>query len=236
MEVYRELKTTTVAMRQILSAVYQFVFPHCCVGCGDQLHTPEFFICDDCVNTRFESPQEQHKLILPEFVTRVYSMWKFDKGGDLQNILHQLKYHRLTGAGIQLGRLLGAGLDDIAGYFGREPLLIPVPLHRKKLMKRGFNQARVIADGIGQITGWPVVDKDNIIRQKNTTSQTGLSTAERAKNLKNAFLINKPDVLRNFQPVIVDDVFTTGTTTFELAGAIYGETGLKSIIVTVALA
>jgi len=200
------------------------------------LHTPEFFICDDCVNTRFERPSDQHKLILPGSVSGVYSMWKFDKGGDLQNILHQLKYHRLTGAGIQLGRLLGVQLEDISDFSESEPLLIPVPLHRKKKMKRGFNQARVIAEGIGQITGWPVAGEGILARQKNTATQTGLSTADRARNLKNAFLVNKPDTLYGFQPVIVDDVFTTGTTTFELVGTIYCETGQRSAIVTVAFA
>lgn len=88
--------------------------------------------------------------------------------------------------------------------------IIPVPVHRERYRERGYNQAEVIADGLSERFGIPVFT-DILIREKNTKAQKALSATERKVNLLKAFRIEKP--LENPETVLlVDDIFTTGTT------------------------
>jgi len=222
-------------MRRFKKAIHDFVYPHCCICCGESIENYELYICDHCSISRFESSIHED-LILPESVIRVYSMWKFDKGGYLQEILHQVKYNRMKGAGNHLGRLLGTILLQLQQDFDSSPILVPVPLHPSKERYRGFNQARVIAEGISGQTNWPIIEKGIIERVKKTTSQTGLTTEKRAENLKGAFAVSLKNDKKISSTFIVDDVFTTGTTTYELAKTICNTTGIRSNIVTVAAA
>ncbi len=218
-----------------MKAIHDFVYPHCCICCGESIENYDFYICDYCSLSRFESILN-NRLVLPESVIDVISLWKFDKGGYLQEILHQLKYNRIEGAGIHLGKLLGMKLIQIFPDIGREGILIPVPLHHTKERQRGFNQARSIAEGISDQLKRPVINKGNIMRIKRTITQTGLNTEERSINLSNAFDIIVNSDFNSCIPVIVDDVFTTGTTTFELAKEIHNRAGRRCYIATVAQA
>jgi len=218
-----------------MKAIHDFVYPHCCICCGESIENYDFYICDFCSLSRFESALNNN-LIMPESVIDVISLWKFDKGGYLQEILHQLKYNRIEGAGIHLGKLLGMKLIQFFPEIGIEGILIPVPLHRSKERQRGFNQARSIAEGVSDQVKRPVIKKGNILRTKRTKTQTGLHTEERSSNLSNAFTADLNGDLKSRIPVIVDDVFTTGTTTFELAKEIYNRAGRRCYIATVAQA
>jgi len=86
------------------------------------------------------------------------------------------------------------------------------------------------------ITNWEVIGEDQVIRRKKTQTQTGLNTSQRNKNLKDAFLVKDQNVLAGRFSVIVDDVFTTGATTFELANTIDSGSEAKTGILTVAKA
>lgn len=222
-------------MRRFLKPLHDFIYPHCCICCGQSIENYEIYICDFCTLLRFERTDNKN-LIVPESVLDVISLWKFDKGGYLQEILHQLKYNKIQGAGSHLGMLLGKKILEAFPEIGSEGILVPVPLHRSKERKRGFNQARSIAEGISNQINWPLIDENAIQRVKKTKTQTGLSSEQRALNLSKAFVVNIKKDLENHIPVIVDDVFTTGTTTFELVKAIHCETGIKCYIATAAQA
>lgn len=169
-------------------------------------------------------------------------MWYFDKGGYLQALLHKLKYHHMRGIGLELGYLLGTNFlhkqtrDTLDDLNSKHPLLVPVPLHPSKKRKRGYNQARALAEGVGDATGWGVAEPGETERIKKTKTQTGLNLEQRSENLRGAFQVSSPNLFENRLPVIVDDVYTTGATTFELAKTIYKESGQKSGIMTVAKA
>lgn len=231
-------------MRKIIS---QFVktlngiaFPLVCACCNNELHTDDRYICDLCLLERFDKPESGNNEILPEFVDFLFTMWSFDKGGYLQHLMHKLKYDFLKGVGVELGRELGRAFKQTTTHYKKSDpekiVIIPVPLHSKKKRKRGYNQARSLAEGFGGITNWPVVEEEVVVRVRNTTTQTGLSTAERSKNINEAFLVNEPEKLAGCKTVIIDDVFTTGATTFELARIITEASGEKTGIVTVAKA
>lgn len=99
-----------------------------------------------------------------------------------------------------------------------ESVFVPVPLHKKKLRKRGYNQAELLAKGLGKRFGLPVVDC--LQRVKETKTQVGLSKEERASNSRNAFAFN-PAFQNNLrgikQAFLVDDVVTSGATLRECA-------------------
>tara|TARA_R100001143_G_scaffold52481_2_gene47647 strand:+ start:10835 stop:11536 length:702 start_codon:yes stop_codon:yes gene_type:complete len=230
-------------IKKFRKSISEIVFPVCCVCCGVSTNKDGRLICRWCEKDRFEYVSENgNDEIQPETVLGLYSMWYFDKGGYLQQLLHNLKYNYLRNAGIELGSILGRFLinrsdpDSSTIFDYKKPVLIPVPLHKSKLRKRGYNQARALAEGILKVTKWDLADENTVIRVRKTKTQTGLNSAERAKNIQNAFSIKKPGHLQNCQPIIVDDVFTTGATTFELANQIFEETSNRVLIVTVAKA
>lgn len=226
----------------LLKQYTDIVFPVICVCCGCSAGQRYKYICDWCVNERFEPAQPERNEIFPECVRIQFSLWNFDKGGYLQQLLHDLKYNNLRGVGEELGYLLGRKFiqgcpEDFSTEFEtKKPVLVPVPLHRSKRRKRGFNQARVISEGIIKVTDWDIVDLGAIIRVKSTKTQTGLNLAQRSENLNNAFKIVHNDDLNEMIPIIVDDVFTTGATTFELAKTLADAGAGKSVILTIAKA
>ncbi len=105
-------------------------------------------------------------------------------------------------------------------------VLVPVPMHKDKLKKRGYNQAELLARHIGKRMGLPV-DKDLVIRSDNTVSAKMLSLQERAVNLKNAFKIGRNSVKWK-TAIIIDDIMTTGATVDGVARTL-AEAGVERI-------
>jgi ComF family protein len=124
----------------------------------------------------------------------------------LREIIHHLKYSDRVSLAKPLGDILKQCLDREA-FTGN--LVIPVPLHRSRERERGFNQAELIAAQLGL----PVATRI-LKRRKNTPSQTGLSRNERKRNLASAFEVMSEVKGRI---IVVDDVYTTGSTMNEIA-------------------
>ena len=93
--------------------------------------------------------------------------------------------------------------------------LIPVPLYKKRLIERGYNQSQVLAKEISRLTGIPVYDKC-VARVRNTKPQKQFDRNERLINLKNAFIVRE-NVVELETVIVVDDIFTTGSTIDSLA-------------------
>jgi ComF family protein len=138
------------------------------------------------------------------------SLFRLEKGSAYQVLLHDLKYRDNRRAGFYLGRLLGLVIKQtkLSGC----DLLIPVPLHRKKLNQRGYNQSELIARGVSEVTGIPVTN-DLIRRARHQRSQTQMSRQERFENMASAFILcDDPPDLHGKRILIIDDVVTTGAT------------------------
>jgi ComF family protein len=138
------------------------------------------------------------------------SLFRFEKGSAYQALLHDLKYRGNRKAGLYLGRLLGQALKHTA--FSDCDLMVPVPLHRKRLKQRGYNQSEIIARGASEITGIPVASR-LISRKRNMRSQTSMNRQERFENMATAFTLCDyfPD-LHGKKILLVDDIITTGAT------------------------
>lgn len=241
------MKTTIPQFYSVLKrGIMQIAFPDVCVCCGLETTEMERQICSFCLDERFEDANPENRrttgdTLLPEGVLFQHALWRFDKGGDLQNLLHQLKYERLTTVGIDLGYKLGLRIrhhpviNDILS--SGAPVFLPVPLHYLKFRSRGFNQAFKITRGIQK--AWPdipVLAAGSVVRSKNTRTQTGFSLEKRLKNLEGAFRVKEPGEIQDRTVIIVDDVFTTGSTTFELVRTLKSAGCTEAGILTIAQA
>lgn len=101
----------------------------------------------------------------------------------------------------QMRRLLPAGID----------MLVPVPLHRRRIWTRGFNQAALIADALAKLSSMPH-DPDVLVRPRRTILLRGLGGRQRAKAVAGAFAVAAPERIRGRTIVLVDDVYTSGAT------------------------
>ncbi len=221
------------------------VFPKSCICCGAVTPSRGRMICPFCLTQRFpETPAGMRPstsdVILPESVRQQYALWTFDKGGLLQDLLHAMKYGGFPSIGEETGSLLGERLARFYLTDCRRPaeeyVLMPVPLHPAKKRMRGYNQARCIAKGMERTTGLPLLNEGEVERMRNTRSQTGFSVDRRMENVRGAFKIRSQEAVKGKMVIIVDDVFTTGATTFELASQCREKGAAGCFIATIAQA
>ena len=192
-------------------------FPNLCQACGQSLVKDENIICLSCLyklpKTNFHMHQENP--ISQIFWGRVNintatSFLFFNKGGIVQKLIHQFKYKGDTKTGRYLGELLGGDLKK-SSLFSDIDLIVPVPLHQKKLHKRGYNQSEIIAEGLGKAMQLPL-DTSSFIRLEHTETQTKKERYTRWENVKNKFGVINPKKLEGKHILLVDDVLTTGAT------------------------
>jgi len=156
----------------------------------------------------------------------------FDYDDVLSVIAKHIKYHGKSGLAERMG-VISAPLIP-AGFFDGAAAVIPVPLHRLKLRRRGYNQAERFAVGVLAGLGMDkaLLRTDLLTRVRNTKTQTQLDKEERQENLAGAFVTNDAAAaaLAGARAVLVDDVFTTGATTEACAAALLGA-GCASVAV-----
>ncbi|HEX9911635.1 MAG TPA: ComF family protein [candidate division Zixibacteria bacterium] len=145
---------------------------------------------------------------------------------DYQTLLHHFKYKRKISLGKELGKRLGELL--IQDKFLKDyDYLLPVPLHRSKERERGYNQSKILAEEISELTFLPLLDKV-LMRKKNTRDQTNLNAEERERNVRGAFIVRDKLVLKGKRIILVDDVMTTGATLKECS-RVLKEAGVKEV-------
>ena len=138
--------------------------------------------------------------------------------GALMTAIHELKYAQRSHLADSLGSLLALFAQTCIGEL-RGSLVMPVPLHPKRLRARGFNQSLLLARCVASKTG-AELDFLSLRRTKFTKPQTELSSEERKKNVRKAFEVVKPEVVKKRTILLVDDVATTGSTLNECAKAL----------------
>lgn len=233
-------------LKDLITGVAQITFPDVCVCCGSETTPHGQLICAFCLEGRFEEANSANEpassdTLLPESVLAQHSLWNFDKGGDLQHLLHRLKYHGMTAIGSDMGRKLGERIENHPliknTISAHDSIILPVPLHYLRFRSRGFNQSFKIAQGFLQV--WKtleICEIDAVVRTKKTSTQTGFSAQKRIENVKNAFRVKDPATVKGKLIIIIDDVFTTGATTFELAKTVKKADSGPVIILTIAQA
>ncbi|MGH9603643.1 MAG: ComF family protein, partial [Terriglobales bacterium] len=143
--------------------------------------------------------------------------------GNLRGLIHLLKYEQVRPAARVLGGLLALAMARLLAECGNGlRVVIPVPLHSSRLRQRGFNQAELIARAaLSSMPGCAVADfqlRTDVLRRKRPTdTQTGLTRHQRRENIRGAFEVTRPEEIAGKEVLLVDDVFTTGTTVSECA-------------------
>lgn len=219
-------------------SLLDFIYPPLCLCCESLLIGGEKHVCLSCWESvkRVESDlplfeQTREKLLAHGVVDDLISLYVFEKEGPLQKIVHALKYAGNQGIGIELGRRLGQKIRDCGV---REAALVPIPLHKRKLRERGYNQSECIARGISGVAGIPV-EVNYVKRSKFTETQTALSLEERQANMDHAFACILSDV-EGATIILVDDVITTGATIASCASVLKELGAARVIAASVALA
>jgi ComF family protein len=139
----------------------------------------------------------------------------------LRELIHLLKFGGVRPAANVLGRMLAEAIAPLEPEFASASvLLVPVPLHRTKLRQRGFNQAELIARAA--VKSNPLRDRLHLCarvleRTRETASQIGLTGHQRRENLRGAFKVAQRELVKGREVLVVDDVYTTGTTVSECA-------------------
>ena len=193
------------------------LFPRICYGCGNHLIKDEYLICTECFvvipRTNFHTKKDNP--VAQAFwgrckIESAAAFSYFNKGSRIRKLIHSLKYNGVKEIGCELGKIYGLSLKS-SDFLDGVDFIIPVPLHKSKKRTRGFNQSEMIAAGISEVTGLPLIT-DAIERRFATSTQTKHSRTERWNNVEGVFALKNLDLLAGKHILLVDDVITTGAT------------------------
>jgi len=207
---------------------FTLIEAHCCKVCGRPFGNEsvvahsEGFLCGEC-------RPKKHRW----YFDRAFSTFIYDE--KMRAAILAFKYKKRFSIGDVLGGLWApllsrhiADLED-SDERSRPDLVLPVPLHRKRLRSREFNQAAILARFSGIALGRPVA-YDVLARIRDTEYQSRLSPVQKIKNVKGAFKVTEPKVIEDLNVLLIDDIFTTGATVNECA-KMMKKAGAASVIV-----
>jgi ComF family protein len=227
-------------MRWIID-LFMLFFPSNCLVCGKRLHDFGGVLCLEC---EMKMPRTGYGDRSDNPVSQIFwgrvpvkngtSLFMFEKGSAYQTLLHDLKYRGNIRVGKYLGRLLGQELKNT--LFSECDILVPVPLHPKRMNQRGYNQSEIIARGVSEVTGIPV-DANLLQRTGYSRSQISMNRQERFENISSAFSLGRnPRDLNEKRILIIDDVITTGATLEACSQVLFRHFNCQICIATVSCA
>lgn len=221
--------------------LFGLFFPNTCLGCGRPLLGGEAVICSHC---HFHLPKTYFHHDPDNPLNKVFwgrvnlemaaSYLYFQKGGVVQHLLHQLKYQDHPEVGVMIGKWYGQDLNH-ADEFKNADLIVPVPLHRRKLGKRGYNQSQMFAEGLHSAMK-AKLETECLYRKVHSQTQTRKARYNRWENVENIFSVKNSHKLEGRHILLVDDVVTTGATLESCAQSLLAIPGVKISVATIAYA
>ena len=221
-------------MNSFLNFIYDLIFPKKCVGCDKE----GFWLCEKCfkkiiiIKSPFcpycykLTPQGQYCLrCRPRHnLTGVIITAHYEE--PLKEAIHRFKYDKVRDLAEPLSELMILRLEE--GFPQGDFVLVPIPLSRQRDAERGFNQAGLLADKVGEAFEIPVLNRV-LKKVKDVRPQMELKRRERLENIKGAFGLGRgARKVKNKTVLLVDDVFTTGATLNE-AGLVLKKAGAKNV-------
>jgi ComF family protein len=205
------------SFREIISDLIYLLYPEICYACDTEPPAKNQIFCTSCL---YELPftdhfENQENELLFHFAGRHKvsfgaALLYLHKKGMVHRMMNNLKYKKHRDIAEVLGNYFGKALLETE-FVGELHYIVPVPIHYKKMKKRGFNQSELFANGISEVIKIPVMS-DNLVKSKETSSQTGLNRTQRLENVHSTIEIKKPDMLHGKHILLVDDIITTGAT------------------------
>ena len=219
-------------LREMFETAIVFLYPAKCRVCDDSLGVASMpYICADCwQDIRFLEPPwcdicgtpgvnglcDACATSPPRYgQLRTVALYQTT----LQQAIHLFKFEKKKVFAEHLIRLINAHIPvdcDVATY----DFVLPIPIHKKRLRERGFNQATLLADGIAKAAGVPVLT-NTLVRKRHTVAQSSLDREARQQNIVGAFDVLDPDIIRGKRLLVIDDVFTTGATIREAVNELW---------------
>ncbi len=209
----------------LLKDISSLFFTPSCPVCGRSMNDGEYFICNAC---RWEAPltgfQEQiDNPVVQKFwgivkVVNACAFMYFVHGSGFRSLIHDFKYRGRWQEALMAGEWFGGELDKSPLYADID-IIVPIPLHLRKFLHRGYNQAEYLARGMARSMGVKV-DTRSVVRKVYNESQALRPRHERWKNVEDIFAVSRPERLAGKHILLVDDVLTTGATICSCAEAI----------------
>lgn len=236
-------------LREVVRQSLDVVFPRCCVHCADAVDGTDFrHVCRSCVpkihlvaaphcttcGHPFFGVMEENRCcphcetLVPEFGEGKTAVLLKGPG---RALVHTLKYHQ----GLHVLEDMAELMRRAPGFaeFLRDGVLVPVPLHARKLRERGYNQSLLLAQACAQAVSPGARVEELLVRRIDTLSQTHFDRATRQENLKNAFALAPRAVINpGLRYLLIDDVFTTGSTLNACASVLRKAGALSLDVVT----
>ena len=216
-------------------------FPKVCYACDAILSDNELHICTSCrhdlpvTNYHFNNDDPVKKVLYGRTdIKQGTALFHFQKQSRVQQLLHNLKYQGHHEIGKTLGQWLGHELKA-SGKYTTIDLVVPVPLHKKKQRKRGYNQVAKFGQEIARALNVPYHDSI-LVKTSSTETQVHKKRRSRWQNDQEVFTVVNLDLIKNKHVLIVDDVITTGATLEACAQQLQKGYQVKISIATIAIA
>lgn len=211
-------------------ALRGLLYPVTCSSCLVSIREHPLPLCYSCLH-KLDVPTSaeigaQLETMPTQALAHASALWYFDKDGPIQQIQHALKYGNRPAYGRILGQWIVEGLKRDGAPLAYD-LIVPIPLHRHRLLERGYNQSASLARGISETLDIPHAPH-LLLRNRATRSQTSLSQQARWKNVAGAFSIQSPERIHDATVLLVDDVLTTGATA-TAAACVLREAGASNV-------
>jgi len=220
--------------------VWQLIFPQECLVCNSKTEMKTTFLCTSCseqlqyegepvYQNEDSAKKDKNDCFSYDFVQAVFPLTQ-----PLRILIHNFKYNEMTQVGKYLAK---CAVDFLAENSFPDSIdyVCPIPLHPVKKRMRGFNQAEVLSREITKRTGLKHVS-NLVVRKKFTQTQTKLKRDERQKNVSDAFAINRKWDVEKKVVLIVDDVFTTGSTANSICVVLKKNGAKRVFVLTIAKA
>jgi len=220
------------------------LFPESCYACDGAMARGEKYICTKCnvklpytdfhVHGATELNPLQRRFWGKVPVRFAFAYLYFVPKGRVQRLLHRLKYKGAQELGEHLGQRYGSLLSDHQ-YNQQFDLIVPVPLHKYKLRRRGYNQSDTFAKGLAEAMQVPW-SSNTLARLLDTATQTKKNRLDRWQNVEQVFGVARPEQVQGKRILVVDDVMTTGATLEACAVELLKAGATEVSVVTIAAA
>lgn len=225
----------------LINDFMSLIYPRHCEACGINLLKHEEFICNLCLINLPKS--NYHKNLNNElnfvFAGRIplqhaLCFYLFEKSGRVQKLLHAIKYQNQKELAKFIGKLYAKDLKE-SEILKNVDVVLPIPLHQKKLKQRGYNQSEWFTKGITSELNLKL-DIASLKKTNATSTQTNKNKFQRWENVEGVFELQNPEALYNKHVLIVDDVITTGATIEAAWQALKDVVGIKISVLSIAFA
>ena len=216
------------------------LYPRVCITCEAPLFKHEKLLCTNCLHElpvadfHLQKDNPVEKIFYGRIpVENVISLLLFEKKGMVQKLIHNLKYRGQEEIGEFLGAWLGAELSKNSA-FNEVSAVLPVPLHKSKLKKRGYNQVTSFGTEIAKALKVPFYD-DILLKVSSSQTQTLKNRIARWGRIEETFVLQRPEAIENSHVLLVDDLVTTGATLEACAHKLLDAQGVKLSFATMAV-